>query len=223
MRDYKLILLLFFTLLVGFSEALAQIQTPNKVERESKLHFEKVIKLLDKKPKWLYSEDICPFEVMPDFLSKVKNVSEGCLNNAEICLTECKKDDGLACYSLALWIQEEKGLLQDYSERLFLRSCKLGVVSGCTNRAAAIINSQETDEKAIKCAVDTFEKTCEKDDPWGCTMFGFALYLGKGRPQDLDKAVKVLSKSCKNGVEDPACQSANQLIEEIKKVRRKST
>lgn len=113
--------------------------------------------------------------------------------------------------------------MQNYSEALFLRACKLGIVSGCTNRAAAMINLKADDEKAVKCAVDTFEKTCEQDDPWGCTMFAYALVAGQGgRPKDLDKALQVLSKSCKYGIGDDACQAANKLAEEIKKIKNKT-
>lgn len=216
MRLYQLKLVLIMCFLVVGGNVFAQSTRKVTKKLDSNSIFEKVYKSLVEKPKWLSTDDVCPFDLIPSFETDVKYLSEGCSENAEICLNKCKNNDGNACYSLALLIQIKKGLMQNESEFLFSRSCKLGVISGCTNRAAAIINLKADDEKWVKCAVNTFEKTCEKDDPWGCTMFGFAIYEGKSRQKDSEKALKVLAKSCKNGEEDEACKSAKRLIEEIK-------
>ena len=217
MRFYQVKLFIIMCFLVVGGQVFAQSKRKVTKKIDSNSIFEKVYNSLVEKPKWLSTEDVCPFDRIPNFETEVKYLSEGCSENAEMCLNKCKNNDGNACYSLALLIQVKKGLMQNQSEFLFLRSCKLGVTSGCTNRAAAILNLKEDDEKSVKCAADTFEKTCEKDDAWGCTMFGFALYQGKGRQKDSEKALNFLSKSCKNGDEDEACQTAKKLIEEIKK------
>lgn len=200
-------------------------QTVQQEEEEfSSPNFEKTYKILEAKPNWLFSEiDFCKLDVFPKTVNEKGYLPNSCNKDATVCLNNCKNNDGRACYTLAVLIQMKKSPEQDYSEALFLRACKLGVISGCTNRAARIMNDKPDDEKTVKCAVDTFEKTCEKDDPWGCAMFGFALYLGKGRPQDLEKALKILPKACKFGEIDEACQMANQIIDEIKKIKNKTT
>ena len=216
MRFFQIKSLFFVICLVSSGQLFAQTTTKTKKVNISESIFEGVYKSLTEKPKWLFTDDVCPFDLIPNFEKEVKYLSKGCAENANICLKNCKNNDGNACYSLALLVQEKKGLMQNYSEVLFLRSCKLGIVSGCTNRAAAILNLTPEDERSVKCAANTFEKTCEKDDPWGCTMFGMMLYQGQGRPKDNEKALIVLSKSCKYGDEDEACQTAKKLIEEIK-------
>lgn len=210
--------LLFIIVLVNTVTVFGQSVHQNKEEEISNLNFEKTYKLLIEKPSWLFSEEeVCPFEIFPKVIDESPFIPTRCDKDAMVCLEDCKKNDGRACYTLALMIQKKKTPFQNYSEALFLRSCKLGVISGCTNRAAAIINDKSDDEKAVKCAVNTFEKTCENDDPWGCTMFGFVLHRGIGRPKDDEKALKALSKSCKFGDADEACRMAKELIEIIKK------
>ncbi len=216
-------LLIICVLAVG-GIVFGQSVTQNRKEENSNLHFEKVYKTLTEKPTWLFSEDFCPFDIFPKKIDESVYIADKCDKDATVCLENCKKNDGMACYTLAVMIQIKKTPNQDYSEALFLRACKLGVISGCTNRAARILNDKSDDEKAVECAVDTFEKTCENNDPWGCTMLGFAFYSGQGRPQDFEKALKILPKACnKYGEEDEACQTARQFIEEINKTKKKIT
>lgn len=220
MSFYKINLLFLFIFLAAVGQVFGQFEEQFK-KFNAKTKFENVFKTLTEKPQWLFGEDICPFNIIPGFETKVEYLSEGCADDAQICLDKCKENDGNACYSLALLVQDEKGLEQDYSEALFLRACKLGVLSGCTNRAAHILNLQADDEKAVICAGNTFEKTCEKKDPWGCTMFARILYYGLGRPKNSEKALRVMSQSCKNGDEDEACKAAKELTEEIKRSQQK--
>ena len=218
MRFLNFKIWLLIILLAAGGQIFAQTAGKIKKESDSASIFEKVYKNLVAKPAWLVTDEaLCPLDVIPDSETEIEYGSAGCLENAETCFDKCKNNDGNACYALALLIQEKKDIFQKQSEFLFLRACKLGVVSGCTNRAAAIFNLKEADEKSVKCAVDTFEKTCEKDDPWGCTMFGFALMQGKSRPKNPEKALEILAKSCKYGDADDACKMAKQLIQEIKK------
>jgi TPR repeat protein len=214
MRNLRLFSVVLCLLVSG--QIFAQTATLGKVEPTTP-EFESVYKSLLEKPKWLFTEDICPLEIFPKAVDENFYPFEACAKYADVCLDKCKSNDGAACYSLAVSIQGIKGPMQDSPEFLFLRACRLGVMSGCTNRAAGIFARREADEKSVTCAVNTFEKTCEKNDPWGCTMFGFMLYQGKGRAKDSEKALQVLSKSCKKyGDEDEACQRAKDLIEEIK-------
>lgn len=215
MCSLKLWLVIFVFAFTAQIPAQTGLTDLNKVETTTPV-FEAAYKSLMEKPKWLFTDDICPFEVFPKVADEKFYPFEACAENADICLEKCKDNDGAACYSLAVSIQRKKGLEQTISEFLFLRACRLGYVSGCTNRAARILNDYPNDAKSLKCAADTFEKSCEKDDPWGCTMFGTVLFQGISRPKDEEKALQVLSKSCKYGEEDAACVRAKELIEEIK-------
>src|SRR5262249_32146117 len=96
------------------------------------------------------------------------------------------------------------------SEALFLKACTLGVVSGCTNRAA---NMHRPIGDA--CAVRTFQSACDRNDPWACTMIGFHLIRGIGIAKDRERARQALAKSCRYGEDDPACEYAKRLLKEI--------
>jgi TPR repeat protein len=206
----NLILLLLALIFTGCSFFQPKLP-PEKIKSET----EEVIKVIQSKPDWLNENDICPKDVIPLIEKPVTYLDEGCENNAQKCLEQCKNEDANACYSLALLIQKRIDLKKEEANPLFLRACKFGIISGCTNIAAARFNIDDTDSETVKCSIDTFEKTCERDEPWGCTMFGMVLTHGTGRPQDLDKALKVLSKSCKYGDEDEACKSAKSIEQQI--------
>ena len=100
-----------------------------------------------------------------------------------------------------------------YSEALFLKACSLGSVSACTNRAAGIQKIEG--DKGLDCALRTYEKACELEDPWACTMLGFHLADGKGVEKDLQGALQVIQKSCLYGDQDPACRNALILKKQI--------
>jgi hypothetical protein len=72
----------------------------------------------------------------------------------------------------------------------------------------------DTEDQALqKCAVDTFEKACALDDPWGCTMFGFALAEGHTREKNIEEASAAFTKACAlvSTPDSPACVRANEL------------
>jgi hypothetical protein len=175
-----------------------------------------VFQIIQEKPDWLFPIDTCPEQIIPPLEQEINYLSEGCKDDPLACLEKCKSADGNACYALALHLQELKGLEQNESEALFQRSCKLGIISGCTNRAAFKMNAEPENPEVLKCSADTFEKTCERNDPWGCTMYALTLSQGIGRQKSLDMALTVLDKSCKYGEEDPACQEGNKIKEQIK-------
>jgi hypothetical protein len=203
----------FFLILIVFLSGCSLVQpklTPEQVREKT----QKVIEIIQSQPEWLFSgADACPAEVIPETEKKIKYQGEGCANNPESCLEKCKADDGNACYALALFLQEQKGADDKNPEPLFLRSCRLGIISGCTNRAAVISNQEIADAQARKCAADTFENTCARDDAWGCTMYGGALAFGDGREENKKEALKFLAKACQytSSDESPACKYARDI------------
>jgi hypothetical protein len=150
-------------------------------------------------------------------------LQEGCESSPKLCLENCKKDDGNACYSLALLLEDKIRIEVEESSPLFLRSGKLGIISGCTNRAAYKMDLDSTDEKSSKCSADTFEKTCVMEDPWGCSMYGIMLAYGHGREKNFDEALKFLQKACKidSDLESEACKGANNIKAQIEQFQKK--
>lgn len=167
-----------------------------------------------KKAQWLKDAGRCPAALMPRRLSLDYLRQGKCDGNLAVCFLKCETGDGGSCYWLAYAVQQGGGQEQT-SEALFQRSCKLGVASGCTNRAAGLSFAARQDMAAQRCAVRTYEKTCAADEPWGCTMYALHLTRGIGVKVDLDRALHALEKSCKYGKEDPACSNGTALRQEI--------
>lgn len=189
---------------------------PPRENPSGNLKIQKVVETLQSQPDWLYPANDCPVDVMPKIERSVNDLGEACADEPKKCLENCQINDGGACYSLALFLQQNYTLKADYIEALFLRSCKLGIVSGCTNTAAGFFSFDLKDQQKLKCAADTFEKTCLLDDPWGCTMYGMILSSGVGREKNLDEAKKYFTKACDTfGEEDQACQQAQKLLKQI--------
>ena len=145
-----------------------------------------------------------------------------CIDHSNKCLTKCKQGDPIACYSLALGIQDRAAEMRDLYGALFARACRLGHASGCTNRGAGLSNADPSDPDAAVCYIALYKASCVGDDPWGCTMLGFELFEGNHIEQDYDEALKVMSKSCKFGEEDPACSTALSLEKTIHEERNKT-
>lgn len=218
----------FCLILIAFLSGCARLKPPPELSPEQvNERTQKIIEIIQNKPDWLFPADACPAEIMPAFEKEIKYPNEGCANNPEGCLEKCKAEDGNACYALALLLQEQHGVEERTSDPLFLRSCRLGIVSGCTNRAAAMFNLETADAARLKCAADTFEKTCARDDAWGCTMYGGALGFGEGRGRNKEEALKFLAKACRDSSADKEpCQyardiEANLKSEEVKPSHRK--
>jgi len=159
-------------------------------------------------PGWLPALDKCPADAMPAQETRVYFSTKTCAAAPEACLRSCQTGDANDCFAAALVLQEIRHT--PVSEALFLRACALGIVSGCTNRAAGM---ERTEGQA--CAIRTFQKGCDRDDPWACTMIGFHLIRGIGIAKDRERARQALSKSCRLGDDDPACENAKRLMNEI--------
>ena len=119
----------------------------------------------------------------------------------------CEGGDGEYCYAAAqeLIVEDPKSAA---AQSLFLAACHLGRASGCTNAAA----SHAQDD----CSFATYEAACDRgQDPWGCTMLGYALVDGDPKHRDLQRARTILPKACRLGENDPACQAATQLLDSL--------
>lgn len=165
---------------------------------------------------WLAESQHCPASLMTGRQSLAYLAGRDCLpGRMTSCLSRCASNDGGACYWLAESVQEAHGD-ERASEALFQRACRLGIVSGCTNRAAGIMKESSPDDSKVKaCAARTFGVACQHDDPWACTMRAALLSRGLGVAQDREEALKVLLKSCKYGPDDPACEYARRLRAEL--------
>lgn len=136
----------------------------------------------------------------------------------DACLRRCVSGDAGACYWLAQSVQEKTD--KPVSEALFQRACTLGIASGCTNRAAGMFVAAREDPSVLACTYRSFERSCAFGDAWGCTMQALQLSRGLGVEPDSDEALRVLQGACRNGEDDPACQSGQALRQEIKASKR---
>lgn len=155
---------------------------------------------------WSREAEKCPSEVMPARETKSYLGMASCQgSHMRSCMTQCTSGDAGACYWLGQALQAANGDSRAY-ESLYQRACKLGVMSGCTNRAAGMLAENKDNAKSQRCAADTFAKACAFDDPWACTMYAFHLSRGIGVSKDEVLALKTLERSCKYGLDDEACK-----------------
>ncbi len=175
---------------------------------------------VSKQAEWLATARLCPTEVIPKRASEDFGENE-CRVALEACLSRCESGDGNSCYWLAYEAQQG-GLGSETHSPLYQRSCSLGVISGCTNRAAEIRSSKPNDPDAQKCTAQTFRLACDLDDPWACTMFALQLSRGEGVARDDALALRVLQKSCVYGDDDPACRNAKELKAQLLRKQRAS-
>ena len=164
------------------------------------------------RPDWLLPSDDCPADVVPE-RDDARVVADLCLPRLLNCLSGCEDGDDTLCQSAALAVQDLGD--PDGAEALFLRACRLGNMSGCTNRAAGILTYGSGEEEGLRCATRTFEKTCEAGDPWGCTMLGLHLVRGIGIDPDYERAQNVLRLACEVDETDPACAAARETASQI--------
>ena len=134
---------------------------------------------------WLAEANRCPLQVMPereafDHLAR-NDCRSGQLSS---CLSKCTAGAAGACYWLGHGLHQD-GADQQAAEVLYQRSCKLGVMSGCTNRAAGMLSEKREDQSVQACAAATFSKVCALDDPWACTMYAMHLSRGLGIEQEV--------------------------------------
>lgn len=160
---------------------------------------------------WINEASTCPAQLMQARPARNTPEDKTCYENpSAACLARCESGTADACYWLGQGLQRAHALELAY-EALFQRSCKLGNASGCTNHAAYLMPDKGKDAQAASCSLQTFEKTCAQDDPWGCTMLGEHLVHGIGIAPDPARALQVMRRSCHLGEDDPACAAAKDL------------
>jgi hypothetical protein len=166
-------------------------------------------------PTWLVGTE-CPANVITQSV-EIGDMT-ACVAGAPDCLRKCQDGDPTACYGAALF--HEARQQRSMSDGLFLQACKLGVASGCTNRAASTYRfTMNPTLSESQCVVSTFDKTCTLQDAWGCTMFAMMLMHGTGVSIDLVRARSVLEQSCIFGEHDDACKTARTLREELDQIQ----
>jgi hypothetical protein len=169
------------------------------------------------KQSWVDETKTCPLDVMRSPQNKISMKRDECKSpNMSTCFKSCDSGSGESCYWLGQALLEVKAPPLAY-ETLFQRACKLGITSGCTNRAAGMLNDAPNNLGTNECTTKTFAKGCTFDDPWACTMYAYQLTQGRGVPKNKALALKALEKSCKFGVNDQACEYGLMLKKKIEK------
>lgn len=147
------------------------------------------------------------------FLPAKKNVSVGSgdtcpAGRLDQCLRKCTAGSASDCYWLGHALQEREQ--QNAAiEALFQRSCKLGIVSGCTNRAASEFPGLP-EQEAASCQAKTFQLGCRQDDAWACAMYARSLEGGLGIPRHIGLSLDMIAKTCRLDNDD-ACESSLKL------------
>ena len=159
---------------------------------------------------WLFPAVDCPADVVPAKLPEFSFSLTTCRGERLLdCLVECQRGAASFCYMAALETQASGGDPAT-EQALFVRSCRLGYASGCTNAAAGRLAGDRTMDQ---CSLRTFEQICERaGDPWACTMFGGALAQAEATPRDPARARTVLAKACEADQTDPACAAAQSIL-----------
>lgn len=167
------------------------------------------LELLKAREPWLFTGDDCPADLIPAVLPAFSFSATACRGGRLLdCLRECQRGAASFCYAAAQELQPT-ALDSDAVQALFMRSCRLGFASGCTNAAAGRLQG---DRSMDECSLRTFEPICERaSDPWACTMLGAALAQGNATPRDPARARTVLAGACHADQEDPACQAAQSI------------
>lgn len=163
---------------------------------------------------WRQQKEGCAAGVMPAVGILPMDSRHSCsAGKLASCLQRCTAGNASSCYWLATAIEQTEAY-EEAAHTLFYRACKLGVVSACTNHAAAFGLRNKRPDAGV-CEAQTFAMACALDDPWACTMYGSRLFRGEDVAQSDALALQVLDKSCKYGEKDEACQYANKLRRQI--------
>lgn len=191
------------------SHLVSQTSTLTDDPAQVKSRVMKVVETQRQKKEWMKTGS-CPADIIPEEGRRPK-LSTDCSRDPAKCLERCDSNDGDSCYALANLIQDHDTIENDVADVLYGHACRLGVISGCTNSASKLFETE--DEESVACAARTFEAACSKNDPWACTMNGLALGDGIGRAKNVIEANRSLDKACevsldKNG---EACTRAKEL------------
>jgi hypothetical protein len=172
---------------------------------------------LSERPAWLTIDaGRCPADVLPSSFSPSGYDKATCSGGRlRDCLRECEQGSSGSCYHVALESQAER-LDQAVLETLFVRACRLGNPSACTNAAAGRTRFANAYDK---CSVQTFRQICElAGDPWACTMT--ASELSKGHhASDRARIRDLADAGCRYGPSDRACRAAIEVLESVERAK----
>ena len=156
--------------------------------------------------------DECPADLGADSTGIPSVEQSTCESDPDQCLAKCNGGSGPHCFALARVIQDNDSIENDVADVLFRNACRFGIASGCTNAAAPL--SASDNSEAIKCSARAFEITCANGDPWGCSMDGMMRMEGSGRDVDLEGAKRSFERTCELAKAmnyDEPCEKANAL------------
>ncbi len=199
-------------LLVIALAALAACEKPPKSESE-------VAQRVLANSEWMADVDKCPTEFMTGQMRRTEVADFRC-SGPDIpgCYQRCKRSHVDSCYWLAYAVQQAR-VSERASETLYQRTCALGEPSGCVNRAAGMMNVDRKEPDVLRCTARTFERACEFDDIWGCSMSGLSLWRGLGVEEDRARAVVALAKACADPADQQheACLAAKSMLRELQR------
>lgn len=226
-RDTELLLkqMCTYVVMLGLIAPAVQVhasKTQHKTEQTEvaePLSDKQILRKIKRNQQWQAQQAQCPAELAPakrvKFSRKESRIDAEAATNLNTHYQACVNDNqGYACYNLALGLQTLKH--DDEAEVMFQQSCRLGVASGCTNRAAGMLAERPSSKRVMRCATKSFAKACNWKDPWGCTMYAGQLVAGEGVKKDNQKALGVMKNSCLHGTDDSACQAAQRIKQYIK-------
>ncbi len=196
--------------LVSIVIALLALTTAHVHAADNAEEFRSIARQVRDNTKLMEEAKVCPAKLMRPGATAVTIEPRHCTaGKLQACLVKCLDGHANSCYWLANVLQHSgEGDAGDaVAEPLFQRSCKLGVMSGCTNRTAGMLYASSA-EPVQQCAAESFAKICDNDDPWACTMYAQMLVKGEGVARNDTLALKVMDKSCKFGPEDDACKGS---------------
>jgi hypothetical protein len=173
---------------------------------------EHAVERLKAREAWLFAAEECPADLIPAALPAFSFSSTACRGDRlHECLLECEHGSAFFCHMAAQEVLSTD-LDPAAAQALFLRSCRLGYASGCTNAAAGRLQGGLDD-----CSLRTFEQICERSgDPWACTMWGSALAQGEVTARNPVRARTALARACRaSNEEDPACQAAKGILSSL--------
>jgi hypothetical protein len=96
---------------------------------------------------------------------------------------------------------------------LFVRACRLGNASACTNAAAGRAKALEALDP---CSIRPVRRVWDLGaDPWACTMSAAEMVKNIRTAEDEAKVRNLVDAGCRFGPADPACEAATRLLDKL--------
>jgi len=171
--------------------------------------------------KIMTSEDLgqlaaqCPADYYNGKNVEYSSADDTCTTNPKKCLQKCLNGDANKCFGLGYAIQQLSEDSNEMTERLYAKSCQLGLPLACTNRSAGILANGLNLDDAEVCIARTFKMTCEVNDQWGCQMYALVVWNGVGVEKDAKFAKELVKKTCALDPEHTPCDYAKSILAEI--------